>query len=93
MVVFKFRSAGSIQLCHEALVSMDIPGEMIHEVLSEEDESTIIWKGDRFIAIHYGDTQTMELYGTKNTNSIEYYHKRYPKLDYDRVQLVRTKRW
>ena len=93
MVVFKFRSAFSLEQCQQALQEMEIPGKPIKERLSEDDDSTIVWKDDKFIGIHYGDTQTMELYATKNTNSVQYFEKRYPKLEYDRVQLVKTKRW
>lgn len=91
MVVFKYRVATNLNLCHQLLHEMEIPGEPVNEPVDEK--GTIVWKDDKFIAIHYNDTDTMELYGTKNTNSVKYFEKQYPKLDYDDVQVVRTKRW
>ena len=91
MIVFRYRVAETPEVCHLALDQMGIPGVIANEELDEH--STIVWKDDKFIAIHYSDTQTMELYGTKNTNSLQYYEKRYPKLEFDEVQHVKTKRW
>jgi len=91
MIVFKYRVASNMNLCHQLLEEMEIPGQAVKEKLDEK--GTLMWSGDKFIAIHYSDTNTMELYGTKNTNSVKFYEKKYPKLEYDDVQVVRTKRW
>lgn len=91
MIVFKYKVAANIEVCHLALDEMKVPGNLTNEPIDEH--STIVWSGDDFIAIHYSDTQTMELYGTKNTNSIQYYNKRYPNIQYDDAQVVKTKRW
>jgi len=92
MIVFKYKAnVSTLSVCHRVLESMDIPGNPIEEQLDEH--GTIVWKGKEFIGIHYSDTMTMELYGTKNTNSVQYYEKRYPNLEWDEVVKVKTKRW
>lgn len=89
MVVFEFYTP-SVVGCHALLMGMNLPGEPIQQ---ETNDGYIVWKGDRFVATFYEDEKKMELYGTYPTNSINYYTRRYPELEYDSVHVVPTKRW
>jgi len=92
VIVFKYTAnVSDLSVCHRVIESMDIPGEPVNETI--DDKGTVVWQGKEFIGIHYSDTMTLELYGTKNTNSVQYYEKRYPNLDWDDVVKVKTKRW
>ena len=92
MIVFKYdANVQDMTECHEVLKSMEIPGEPDNEIIDEN--GTVVWKGDKFIGIYYADTKTLELYGIKNTNSVQYYKKRYPMLKWDEAIKVKTKRW
>lgn len=91
MIVFKYQHAGTVKICQNAIKQMELPGEPTEEVLDEN--STLVWKGDRFLAIHYKEDNRMELYGTKNTNAVNYFIMRYPKLDWDTYSVIRSKRW
>jgi len=89
MVVFEYFSP-SVVGCHALLLGMELPGEPIQE---ETLDGYIVWKGDKFVASFNEEEHCMELYGTYPTNSIKYYERRYPRLEYDKVQVISTKRW
>ena len=91
MIIFKYQHTRSIDSCHFLMNKMELPGEPIEEKLDEK--STLVWQGDEFIAIHIAEENRMELYGTKNTNSPNYFIMRYPKLDWDTYTVIRSKRW
>lgn len=92
MIIFKYGSP-SVSMCHTMIRAMQLPGEQ-HESEALNDEGTkIVWKGDEFVALFYPNESRMELYPTKNTNSINYFINRYEHLDWDTWQKVKTKRW
>jgi hypothetical protein len=92
MIIFQYQLHNTdVELCQKLISSMEIPGAPINEEMS--DVSKVIWEHKDFIAIQHTDTMKLELYGTKNTNSVKYYMARYPLLEYDDVKVVKTKRW
>lgn len=91
MVVFKYKLLSQIEQCHFVLLEMELPGEPVNEELNPQTQA--VWKGEDFIALWYPEESRMELYGTKNTNSVNYFIMRYGKLDWDTFSIVRTKRW
>ena len=93
MVVFFYYPVKTPQDGQCLLEEMDIPGEAIIDEFGDKNEKCIIWKDEQFIAIHYKEEHSMELYPTKNTNSIAYFEKRFPNLRWDRKQVFKTKRW
>lgn len=90
MVVFEYE-VGSIEDCWYLLEGMNLPGEKSGEELNPNQK--VAWKGSKFIGLFYPDENKMELYGTKNTNSVKFYETKYPKLEYDNVSIIKTKRW
>lgn len=92
MIVFKYQ-VQSVDQCRTILDAMNLPGRF---EVSEDMDSTgskIVFEGDHFLGLFHPKDQLMELYGTKNTNSINYYINRYESLDWDTWQCVKTKRW
>lgn len=92
MIVFKYQ-VSSIEECHRILSSMEIPGSLYESEELDTDGSKIVFKGEKFVAIYHPESTQMELYGTKSTNSINYYINRFDKLHWDTWQCVRMKRW
>lgn len=92
MIVFKYE-VKTVKDCHLILDGMNIPGEKHESEPLDEHGSKIVWKGDKFIGLLHPDSGKMELYPTKNTNSINYFIHRYQDLDWDTWALVKTKRW
>lgn len=92
MIVFKYEHTGSVESCHFMLDKMELPGEKTEEELNDEG-ATLVFKGDRFLAIHYADEGKMELYATKNTNSVNYFIMKYKFLDWDTYSVIKSKRW
>lgn len=91
MIVFKYDNIMEPESAHLHLGSMDIPGEACNEDM--RDDMKCVWRGDKFLALYYPSENTLELYGTKNTNSINFYIMKYPSLDWDSWHKVQTKRW
>lgn len=92
MIVFRYKTY-SVYDCHSILENMEIPGEKYTSEELSNEGSRIVWKGDKFIGIFHPEEQQMELYATKNTNSINFFINKYDKLDWDSWSLVKTKRW
>ncbi len=92
MIVFKYE-VNTVNDCHLILDGMNIPGEKHESEELDEQGSKIVWKGDKFIGLFHPEEKKMELYGTKNTNSINFYINRYKDIDWDTWYQVKTKRW
>ncbi len=90
MIVFKYE-VGTVADCHLILNGMNIPGRAIEVSMNEDTKA--VWESDEFIGLFNEDNGAMELYGTKNTNSINFFINRYKDLDWDTWYLVKTKRW
>ena len=93
MIAFKYKTIEDVEWAHFLLKRMDIPGETIEEPMDDEGKAVVVWQGDKFIAIFHPKEQTLVLYGTKATNSVNFYIMRYPLLEWDTWHLIKTKRW
>lgn len=78
-------------VAHLVLSNMGLPGEKCDKLM--KDDMKCVWKGEEFLALYYPTENVMELYGTKNTNSINFYINRYENLEWDSWHKVKTKRW
>jgi hypothetical protein len=95
MIIFKYK-AYSVKDCQDIINGMELPdGEFKpqEDNHTEEDGFYIVYGSPDFLSVFNEKDNMMELYGTKNTNSVNYYIKRFSKLDWDTWQVVRTKRW
>lgn len=92
MIVFKYE-VSTVDGCHLILDGLNIPGEKHESEELDHQGSRIVWKGDKFVGLFHPKENKMELYPTKNTNSINHFIHRYPDLDWDTWALVKTKRW
>lgn len=92
MIIFKYK-AFSVDDCRKIINGMDLPGGEFAADSKESEDYDVVYGSEDFLGVFNREDSMLELYGTKNTNSINYYIKRFPNLDWDSWQLVRTKRW
>ena len=95
MIVFNYKQIHDVDACHFVIRNMRIPGEPRCTPLQETDkgQTLLVWRDDKFMALFYPAENVMELYPTKNTNSVNYFIARYPELDWDTWHQIKTKRW
>lgn len=91
MIIFKYK-VSNVDQCRLLMELMELPGYYTGNKESE-DKFVKVWEGNEFIGLFNREDDLYELYATKNTNSINYFLKRYPKLEYDDVMKIPTKRW
>lgn len=93
MIIFKYQ-AFSVDDCVKIINSMKFEGEFKeqNEEIADDSEFDIVFANEHFLAVFNKRDNMMEMYGTKNTNSINYYIKRFG-IVYDSYQVIKTKRW
>jgi hypothetical protein len=91
MIVFNYIGVLTPKNAQTLLSAMDIPGEACERLI--RDGMLCVWKGNEFMAMFYPEERRLELYGTKNTNSINYYINRFERLNWHTWNKVKTKRW
>ena len=93
MVVFRVNGLKSVEQCHNLFGYLGIPIEKVDREFPADNNKVLVGESKKFIALWYKDSEEVEIYGTKNTNSINYYEINYPKLKETESHVIRTKRW
>jgi len=96
MVIFELKNVIRDRIMH-LMTQLDIgAGEFINKRI--DDVQTLVFVNHDFQVVFirnkdFEDFGDLELYGMKNTNSVNYYVRKFPSLANLESHVVRTKRW
>lgn len=90
MIKFYYHHIKSIEDCYIVVDSFGLVGNKVNEKMKT---NTMVFVSPDFIGYWSEGYSLLMLLPLKNTNSINYFIRKYPNFQWDDYQIERTKRW